>query len=76
MAIQNKDTNEWIVPFVIEPSAGVEKGVLAILNEAYKVEKLEDGKRRIVLALKPHLNPIKAAVIPLKKIMKISRVPS
>lgn len=67
LAIQNKDTNEWIVPFVIEPSAGVERGVLAILNEAYKIEKLEDGKERIVLALKPHLSPIKAAVIPLKK---------
>ena len=67
LAIQNKDTNEWIVPFVIEPSAGVERGVLAILNEAYKVEKLEDGKERIVLTLKPHLSPIKAAVIPLKK---------
>ena len=67
LAIQNKDTNEWIVPFVIEPSAGVERGVLAILNEAYQVEKLEDGKERIVLALKPHLSPIKAAVIPLKK---------
>ncbi len=67
LAIQDKDTNEWIVPFVIEPSAGVERGVLAILNEAYKVEKLEEGKERIVLALKPHLSPIKAAVIPLKK---------
>ena len=51
LAIQDKDSNEWIVPFVIEPSAGVERGVLAILNEAYKVEKLEDGKERIVLAL-------------------------
>ena len=67
LAIQDKDSNEWIVPFVIEPSAGVERGVLAILNEAYKVEKLEDGKERIVLALKHHLSPIKAAVIPLKK---------
>ena len=67
LAIQDKDSNEWIVPFVIEPSAGVERGVLAILNEAYKVERLEDGKERIVLALKPHLSPIKAAVIPLKK---------
>ena len=67
LAIQDKDSNEWIVPFVIEPSAGVERGVLAILNEAYKIEKLEDGKERIVLALKAHLSPIKAAVIPLKK---------
>ncbi len=67
LAIQDKNSNEWIVPFVIEPSAGVERGVLAILNEAYKVEKLENGKERIVLALKPHLSPIKAAIIPLKK---------
>ena len=67
LAVQDKDSKEWIVPFVIEPSAGVERGVLAILNEAYKVEKLEDGKERIVLALKPHLSPIKAAIIPLKK---------
>ena len=67
LAVQDKDSKEWIVPFVIEPSAGVERGVLAILNEAYKVEELDDGKERIVLALKPHLSPIKAAVIPLKK---------
>ena len=35
--------------------------------EAYKVQKLQDGKERTVLSLKPHLSPIKAAVIPLKK---------
>jgi len=39
---------------------------LAILNEAYNVESV-DGKERVVLKLKPHLSPIKAAVIPLKK---------
>ena len=52
---------------MIEPSAGVDRGVLALLNEAYKVEKLENGKERTVLAFKPHLAPIKAAVIPLKR---------
>ena len=57
----------WVVPFVIEPSAGVDRGVLAVLNEAYRVEALPDGKRRTVLALKPHLAPIKAAVMPLKR---------
>ena len=67
MAIQDPDTKEWVVPYVIEPAAGVERGVLAVLNEAYKVEELEDGKERTVLSLKPHLSPIKAAVIPLKK---------
>ena len=67
LAIQDLETKEWIVPYVIEPAAGVERGVLAILNEAYRVERLKDGKERIVLSLKPHLSPIKAAVIPLKR---------
>ncbi|MDA8674180.1 glycine--tRNA ligase [Gammaproteobacteria bacterium] len=67
LAIQNQNTNEWVVPYVIEPSAGVERGILAIMNEAYNVEQLENGKERTVLKLKPHLSPIKAAVIPLKK---------
>ena len=66
MAIQDS-SGEWIVPYVIEPSAGVERGFLAILNEAYLLEELEDGKTRVVLKLKPHLSPVKAAVIPLKK---------
>ena len=67
LAIQDQDTNKWVVPYVIEPSAGVERGILAIINEAYSVEKLENGKERTVLRLRPHLSPIKAAVIPLKK---------
>ena len=67
LAIQDQSTNEWVVPYVIEPSAGVERGILAIMNEAYNVEQLENGKERTVLKLKPHLSPIKAAVIPLKK---------
>ena len=67
LAIQDRETSEWIVPYVIEPAAGVERGFLAVLNEAYEVQKLEDGKERTVLSLKPHLAPIKAAVIPLKK---------
>jgi len=67
LALQDLQTKEWVVPYVIEPSAGVERGFLAILNEAYKVEALGDGKERVVLGLKPHLAPIKAAVIPLKK---------
>ena len=60
------ENNNWMVPFVIEPSAGVDRAILAILNEAYHLEKIED-KERVVLKLKPHLSPIKAAIIPLKK---------
>jgi len=67
LAVQDPDTKDWFVPYVIEPSAGVERGFLAILNEAFKVEELDGGKERTVLSLKPHLSPIKAAVIPLKR---------
>ena len=67
LAVQDIETNKWSVPYVIEPSAGVDRGVLAVLNEAYSVETLEGGKERTVLGLKPHLSPIKAAVIPLKR---------
>ncbi len=67
LALQDLETKKWSVPYVIEPSAGVDRGVLAVLNEAYKIEQLKDGKTRTVLKLKPHLSPIKAAVIPLKK---------
>ncbi len=64
LAVQNLANKNWFIPYVIEPSAGVERGVLALLNEAYKVD---EKNSRVVLALKPHLSPIKAAVIPLKR---------
>ena len=67
LAVQDLDAKKWFVPYVIEPSAGVDRGFLAILNEAYTLEVLADGKERVVLKLRPHLSPIKAAVIPLKK---------
>lgn len=67
LAIQNIETKDWKIPYVIEPSAGVDRGFLAILNESYNIEELEDGKQRTVLSFRPHLAPIKAAVIPLKR---------
>jgi len=67
LAIHNLEEKAWIIPYVIEPSAGVDRGVLALLNEAYREEKIGTNNSRIVLSLKPHLSPIKAAIIPLKK---------
>ncbi len=67
LATPDSASGKWTVPYVIEPSAGVDRGVLALLNEAYRVEELDNGRRRTVLGLKPHLAPIKAAVIPLKR---------
>ena len=66
LAIQN-DEGKWIIPFVVEPSMGVDRGVLAVLTEAYTEEDLGEGNSRIVLKLKKHLAPIKVAIIPLKK---------
>ena len=66
LAFKRPEDKDWIVPYVIEPSAGVDRAFLALLNESYFEEEI-DGGQRIVLKLKPHLSPIKVAVIPLKK---------
>ena len=67
LAIEDPETKIWSIPYVIDPSAGVDRGVLAIMNEAFKIEELEGGKTRTVMAFKPHLAPVKAAILPLKK---------
>jgi len=67
LAIQDAQAKTIIVPFVIEPSAGLDRGVLAILVEAYRRETVADNQERVVLKLKPHLSPIKVAVVPLAR---------
>lgn len=67
LCVRDEENNKWIVPFVIEPSMGVDRAVLAILTEAYTEEDLGEGNSRIVLKLKKHLAPIKIAIVPLKK---------
>ena len=67
LAVQRQSGERWLVPYVIEPSAGVDRGVLAVLNESYEVETLANGSQRTLLSLPPHLAPIKAAVLPLKR---------
>ncbi|MAH60812.1 MAG: glycine--tRNA ligase [Legionellales bacterium] len=66
LTIPNQD-QKMIVPYVIEPSAGLERGFLALINEAYENEVLANNQTRIVLKLKPHLAPVKVAVIPLAR---------
>ena len=58
------DTNEKYLPYVIEPSVGAERLLLAILTSAYDEEELENDTR-IVLHLKPSLAPMKVAILPL-----------
>ena len=61
------ETNEKYIPYVIEPSLGVERLFLAVVCDAYDEETLEDGTSRTVMHLHPALAPVKAAVLPLSK---------
>ncbi|MBO6230345.1 MAG: glycine--tRNA ligase [Ruminiclostridium sp.] len=61
------ETNEKYVPYVIEPSLGVERLFLSLVTEAYDEEQLEDGTSRTVMHFHPFLAPFKAAVLPLSK---------
>jgi glycyl-tRNA synthetase len=54
------------LPYVIEPSAGADRGTLAFLCDAYTEDEV-GGEVRTVLKLHPRLAPIKAAVFPLVK---------
>lgn len=59
--------NEKYIPYVIEPSLGADRVVLAFLCAAYDEEELEDGDMRTVLHFHPALAPIKVGVLPLSK---------
>ncbi len=60
------ETNEKYIPYVIEPSVGVDRLLLAILADSYTLEELENDTRE-VLKLHPALAPYKVAVLPLAK---------
>ncbi len=64
LAIFDEASGEHIVPYVIEPAAGVDRAVLTVLIDAYEEQQLEREKR-VVLHLRPELAPVKAAVLPL-----------
>lgn len=67
LRLRDPETNETYLPYVIEPSLGVERLFLALLFDAYKEETLEDGETRINLALHPAVAPYSVAVFPLIK---------
>ena len=67
------ETNEKYIPYVIEPSLGVERLFLSIVCEAYDEEEIGEGDKtdiRTVMHLHPALAPVKAAVLPLTKKLK------
>ena len=61
------ETNEKYIPYVIEPSLGADRVLLAFFCNAYDEETDEKGDTRTVLRLHPALAPFKAAVLPLSK---------
>jgi glycyl-tRNA synthetase len=60
------DSGERYIPYVIEPSAGVDRSALAFLVDAYDEEPDKEGLR-VLLRLHPDLAPIKVAVLPLSR---------
>ena len=62
----DEERKEHVVPYVIEPSAGVDRALLAFLSDAYQEEEVR-GEKRVVLRFHPELAPLKVAVLPLLK---------
>lgn len=67
LSYQDPETNEKYVPYVIEPSLGADRVVLAFLCNAYDEEEVGEGDMRTVLHLHPAIAPYKVAVLPLYK---------
>jgi len=67
MEYLDPETNEKYIPYVIEPSLGADRVVLAFLCDAYRTETLENDETREVLSLHPALAPYKVSILPLIK---------
>ncbi|MBO5926509.1 MAG: glycine--tRNA ligase [Clostridia bacterium] len=63
----DSETGEKYIPYVVEPSLGVERCVLALLCNAYDEENVGENDVRTVMQLHPFLAPFKAAILPLSK---------
>jgi len=66
----DEEANKRYVPYVIEPSAGVDRSVLAFLVDSYD-EDVAEGEARVVLRLHHDLAPIKVAILPLSRNEKL-----
>jgi len=69
----DEETKEHIIPYIIEPSAGVDRSVLAFLCDAYD-EEPDKEEIRVLLHLHPALAPIKVAILPLSRREKLVTV--
>lgn len=66
--------SERYIPHIVETSAGLNRVLLAVLDNAYTEETIDGGETRIVLKLPAHLAPVHAAVFPLQKDAELQRV--
>ena len=66
LAYFDEETRDRYVPYVIEPSAGIDRSTLAFLVDAYDEEEV-NGEQRNLLRFHPALAPVKAAIFPLVK---------
>lgn len=66
----DEEKGEHIFPHIIEPSAGVDRPLLAFIVDAYDEEEVR-GERRVLLRLHPRLAPVKVAVLPLSRNEKL-----
>jgi glycyl-tRNA synthetase len=71
MTYLDTESGERFIPYVIEPAAGVDRGALVFLLDAYAEDEAPDAKgkleKRTVLRLDPRLAPVKVAVLPLSR---------
>ncbi len=67
LTYQDPETHEKYIPYVIEPSLGADRVVLAFLCNSYEEQEIAEGDTRTVLHLHPALAPYKVAVLPLSK---------
>ncbi len=70
MTYLDQASGESFIPYVIEPSVGVERLFLMCVCDAYDVEELEGDDQRVVMHLHPSIAPIKASILPLSKKLK------
>ena len=71
LSFHDNESGQHYIPYIIEPSAGVERSFLAFLIDSYREEVVE-GEKRVVLSLHPSLTPIKVAILPLSRNEKLT----
>ncbi len=71
LSFHDNESGQHYIPYIIEPSAGVERSFLAFLIDSYR-EEIVEGEKRVVLSLHPSLTPIKVAILPLSRNEKLT----